>query len=160
MLKDKRKVIFISLASLLLIAALVVTVVLLCRRGSEDREVFIYEDFEYVILENGRIEIISYLGDDYEIKIPTAIDQRSVYSIGAGAFRALNVTSVTFGALIEEIGDYAFCNCSMLSSVKIPERLASIGEYAFFGTQISEIHLPDRLTRIGKAAFSHCENLK
>ncbi|MBQ1651510.1 MAG: leucine-rich repeat protein, partial [Paludibacteraceae bacterium] len=39
----------------------------------------------------------------------------------------------TFFRLSQSIGDYAFQNCSELTSVEIPENLVYIGQGAFFG---------------------------
>jgi hypothetical protein len=121
-----------------------------------DKKTFNDKDFEYTILDNGKIEIASYIGTDYEIVIPSAIEGRSVYSIGEGAFRSLNISSVKLGALIEVIEDYAFCECSRLESVEIPETLSVIGDYAFFGTKLEEIYFPMGLDEIGRFSFAFC----
>ena len=45
-------------------------------------------------------------------------------------------------------------------AVKVPERVTSIGEKAFWGrTELTGITLPDGVTEIGEAAFYQCENL-
>jgi hypothetical protein len=40
------------------------------------------------------------------------------------------------------IGDYAFYNCSKLKSIELPIGLTKIGDYAFYGTGITEVELP------------------
>ena len=66
----------------------------------------------------------------------------SVTSIGYGAFGGCSeLTSITFAEEDDwydyddeyEIGDYAFSDCSKLSSIAIPDRFTKLGPYAFSG---------------------------
>ena len=60
----------------------------------------------------------------------------------------------------EKIGDYAFCNCSGLTSVTIPDSVTDIGDYAFSGCSgLTSITIPDSVTSIGNGAFSGCSGL-
>ena len=54
--------------------------------------------------------------------------------IGYGAFSYLtNLSSVSISSSVTSIGDYAFLNCSALSSFTVPtnSQLTSIGNFAF-----------------------------
>ena len=54
----------------------------------------------------------------------------------------------------------AFRNCSMLTSVTIPDSVTSIGERAFSGCAgLTSVTIPDSVTSIGDSAFSGCTNL-
>ena len=54
-----------------------------------------------------------------------------------------------------------FDGCSELRDVELPERLDSIGAYAFHGTGLVSLSpLPEGLKYIGEAAFSECRALK
>jgi hypothetical protein len=55
--------------------------------------------------------------------------------------------------LVTSIGDRAFSNNKTITSITLPERLQTIGRYAFHGTGIESIVLPNTLTRIGYASF-------
>lgn len=58
-------------------------------------------------------------------------------------------------AKFDAVPGYAFDGLSWLSSVKLPEGMTSIGEYAFRGTQIWKIDIPSTVTTIGQYAFAN-----
>jgi len=61
---------------------------------------------------------------------------------------------------IKRIGNYAFYNCSELSSVILPNGLISIGNYAFCEVSLlKSITIPNSVEYIGQQAFRHCEEL-
>ena len=46
-----------------------------------------------------------------------------------------------------------------MSEITIPQSVTTIGDYAFYNTDISEITIPQSVTTIGQYAFSGCYNL-
>ena len=61
---------------------------------------------------------------------------------------------------VSSIGDYAFNNCSGLTSILIPNTIKSIGNSAFRGcTGLTSITIPNSVLSIGQEAFSYCDNL-
>ena len=60
----------------------------------------------------------------------------------------------------DKIGDYAFYNCSRLTSLTLPAGITSIGEGAFWHCSgLTSLNLPAGITTIGYAAFSGCSGL-
>lgn len=100
-----------------------------------------------------------------EIIIPsTVIDQGitcKVTSIREYAFRNCSgLTSVVIGSNVTNIGDEAFLNCSGLTSITIPNSVTYIGNHAFFrGSSQSSLFIPHSVTHIGEGAFSYWPNL-
>lgn len=61
---------------------------------------------------------------------------------------------------IEEIGEYAFVNCSVLQSVSLPNSMRRIGESAFRHCEmLCSINLPDSIDTISSSAFFNCKSL-
>ena len=81
--------------------------------------------------------------------------------IGEYAFKDCSrLTSLTLPVGITSIGEFAFSGCSGLTSLTLPAGITSIGEYAFSGCSgLTSLNLPAGITSIDKYAFSGCSRL-
>ncbi len=118
--------------------------------------------YKYTLKADGNLRIDGYSGIRKTLKIPEAINGRTVDEIGSHAFfMNLELTEVILSDNIKRIGEGAFSVCDNLTSVYLGNSLVEIGDAAFSGCiGIKEIVLPESIERIGSAAFNSCEALK
>ena len=92
----------------------------------------------YIFYDDGtEIYLVKYIGNDNEIILPE-YDGGKEYGIW----------------------QYAFSNCTSLTSVIIPNSVTSIGNSAFdFCYSLTSVTIPDSVTRIGYRAFYECYSL-
>ena len=123
------------------------------------------EDFGYTT-NSGTITITSYTGPGGAVSIPGKIHGLPVTSIWDDVFQYnTNLTSITIPNSVATIGDSAFRYCSNLTRITIPDSLTGIGARAFANcTSLTSITIPDSVTTIGGdhfggGAFANCTNL-
>lgn len=99
-----------------------------------------------------------YLIDDTVIEITG-----STLNSWIGETYSATVVSVIIGTDVTTIGNYAFSDCTELTSVTIPNTVKSIGDYAFYGcnnSNFNAIVIPDSVITIGEYAFKDCTKLR
>jgi hypothetical protein len=118
------------------------------------------EHFEYEV-SDGAVTITKYIGDKAAVNIPADIDGAKVTVIGEGAFYENRVvTSVVIPDSVISIINSAFTYCSNLTSVTIGNGVTSIGSGAFSHcTSLTSITIPNSVTAIRAGAFFGCTNL-
>ena len=115
---------------------------------------------------NGKLSIL----DLSEAKIVTGGDAYVRYDedyytsndkLGDFAFGdCSSLTSLTIPSSVTSIGDGAFSGCSGLTSLTIPSGVTSIGDYAFYGCSgLTSLTIPSSVTEIGESAFQGCSGL-
>lgn len=71
------------------------------------------------------------------------------------------IETVSIGENVTSIGNYAFRDCSSLTSISLPDDITgTIGSWAFGQTRITSITIPDSITGIGTSIFNGCTNLE
>jgi len=70
------------------------------------------------------------------------------------------LTSVTIPNSVISIGSYAFRNCSNLKTATIGNSVTSIGSYAFYGcSSLKTANIPNDVTKIEECSFYGCSGL-
>jgi hypothetical protein len=116
--------------------------------------------FTYVT-NNGTITITGYTGSGGAVTIPDTTNGLPVTSIGDWAFlNCTSLTSVTIGNSVTSIGSEAFQYCYSLTSLTIGTNVTSIGDNAFWDCHsLTSVTIPNSVTSIGHAAFVDCTSL-
>ena len=100
-----------------------------------------------------------------EVVIPESVAYNgktySVTSIGNYAFAdCSSLTSITIPSSVTSIGFEAFLGCSGLTSITIPNSVTSIRHFAFWGCSgLTSVTIPNSVTSIGDGAFYNCSSL-
>jgi len=88
-----------------------------------------------------------------------ALTELTVPAFALKRFSLKNLKTATINSGTE-LPEWAFENCTQLTSVSLPDTLTVIGRSAFSGCDnLSSVILPDALTTIGSSAFSGCISL-
>ena len=129
----------------------------LCGNVIADGWEFQYYDFGYI---EGYV-VIRIGAISGEITIPQSCNGKRVFALGDYAFKdCTSLTSITIPDNIVEIWYCAFEGCSSLSSITIPNGVTSIGDGAFSGCSgLMSVTIPDSVTWIGEYAFYGCTSL-
>ena len=111
-------------------------------------------DNGYIIYTDGEEKIlIGYTGTETALTLPSYITQINQYAF----YNCSSLTSVIIGDSVTSVGSSAFSGCSSLTSVTIPDSVTSIDSYAFYNcSSLTSVTIPDSVTSIGSYAFSSC----
>ncbi len=111
--------------------------------------------------------ITKYKGTGTTPTVPTTFygvseQEYNVTALGSSAFSSnKNITTVTVPNSIASIGDYCFNYCSKLESITIPSSVTSIGESCFSGcSALESITIPSSVTILYYRTFEDCTSLK
>ena len=114
---------------------LVLTLVVLCLAVGMTASAETWGDYSYKVLDNETVEITGYIGEGGKVEIPSEIDGKTVTSIGKNVFD----------------------NCSVVTSIIIPESVEVIGYKAIFDCKnLTNVHLGSGVKEIGDGVFNDC----
>lgn len=141
-----KKIFFIVLIALLL--ASITLIFAACKTpvetAPEEGTMEFEEDvssFTFTLKDDDTYEIGANYITAADIVIPTSYNGKPVSSIQRYAFKDRPILSVSIPSSIKTIEEYAFADCTLLSSLKISSSLTTIKEYAFKGcSEISYIY--------------------
>ena len=95
-----------------------------------DTKTLHFGSYEYEVVDS-TVKIVKYTGNESSIKIPDSINGRSVTKIGEYAFEEKqSLTEVILPNKLESIGDFAFFGCIKLKKLDIPQTVKEIGQNA------------------------------
>ena len=111
----------------------------------------------YVIyMDEYEMILVAYHGTNTELVLPSYITKIYQYAF----YNCTGLTSVTIGNGVTSIGSDAFFGCSRLTSITIPDSVTSIGWGAFSGCSgLTSVTIPNSVTSIGSSSFWGCTGL-
>lgn len=107
-----------------------------------------------------RFDPEAYTGSS-DLVVPATIDGVEVLGIGVDCFYDCDgLTSVTLPEGLATIGDYAFAECDKLRGMRFPESVTSIGSCAFYNcADLEAVCIYNGVQSIGSGAFAQCGTL-
>ncbi len=79
---------------------------------------------------------------------------------GFTGFKNISEDTVVIPSTVTSIGNYAFRNCSSVSSIEVPDFVTSIGDWAFQNCySMTTLNLGKGLQYIGAGAFQNCSSI-
>ena len=121
--------------------------------------------FDYEINNDGSISITGLNVERRkltELVIPEKIDGKKVTKIGHHAFcQCTSIESVIIPDSVVTIEHYAFYDCRSLKEIIIPNSVKTIGHHAFSGCRsLERVILPNGIKEIEYSTFNDCAALK
>jgi len=118
--------------------------------------------YTYTVDENGYATITMVDKNiNGNITIPSTLGGFHVIKKGSYAFcECTELTSIIIPDSVKEISAYAFIHCIGITSIVIPESVVEIGSYAFNGcTGLTSVVIPDSVSNLGGYVFGGCTGL-
>ncbi len=116
-----------------------------------------YTSVDGVLFNKSKMTLVAYpCGKSGSYDIPVGVTYINDYAFA----QCTNLTSVTIPNSVMSLGNGAFAYCDGLVDVKIPEGVETIGFGAFqLCRGLNSITIPKTLTYIGVSVFNNCEAL-
>lgn len=106
------------------------------------------------------LKIVSFTGEDSNVKIPDHIGSKPVVEIGENAFQNNSaINKVTVPDTVKKVGDKAFADCKNLETVEFKAEFTTMGSSVFENSAVSQVELPSKLRKISDSMFKNCKNV-
>jgi len=122
---------------------------------------YTFSDFEFVqkvtsLSKSLKISGKYVFSEDYSL---VEVDG-TIEKLGVGTFsKASSLQKVTLSDKLTELPARVFEDCISIKRITLPSSLKNIGDYAFYGTEITSINLPNSVETIGANVFYKVETL-
>ena len=105
--------------------------------------------------------LVAYVGSDTDLTLPDEYNGQNYKLNNYAFYNCSGLTSVTIPDSVTSIVDSAFSGCSGLTSVTIGNSVTSIGDSAFYDCRgLISVTIPNSVTSIGVWAFSGCSGIE
>lgn len=116
-------------------------------------------DFNYSITDDA-VTVVKYTGSDADVTIPDKIEGLDVTKLGEAFLNNKTLTSVKMPDTLIEIANYAFRGCDKLTTVKFGKNVEKLGVWVFEGNKsLESVTLPEKLKIINQGDFRSCTSL-
>ena len=127
----------------------------------ETGDTFANSSIESITFEEGIPYVPAYICRNARylknVTLPEKEDTLDGYAIGTAAFEGTAITSIKLPESLTAINDYAFRNCSLLKEAVITDNVRIIGDYAFDGcTSLEKITFGKSLQTLEDYFISGC----
>jgi len=124
----------------------------------QEAEVFEKNGVTYAV-SNEKAYVIACDKELTDVVVESEINGCPVTDINK-VFKGHKMQTITLPETVTEIDDYAFSDCSNLTTVNYSKKLTKIGEYAFQRcTSLEKIYIPKSLKEMGMAVFKDCVSI-
>jgi hypothetical protein len=108
-------------------------------------------------------QVLTEDGTNNTVQVGTGSSTSSAVAADSSGSLTIPAAVTSSGGLtytVQSVGNYAFSNCTSLTSVTIPDSVTSIGNYALRGCiGLSSVVIPNMVTSLGTYVFAGCNSL-
>ena len=108
------------------------------------------KDYKYEVLPDGNVKLLTYIGKDSNVVVPSIIDNKEVTTLGTTTFKEnKSIVNVVLPDSIKTLEDESFLNCTSLTSIEFGTNIANYGERALIGCDtLTTITIPTNVKLI------------
>lgn len=117
-------------------------------------------EFTFKWIDDETYAVVGYEGQDEKVTIPDRYCGKPVTVLYDDLFKNhKEIKKVHIPDTITNIGGFVFDGCEQLKSIRLPENLQEMWQYAFVRSAIEIIEIPGSVNSIIPFTFKDCKNL-